>query len=178
MKRLLCAVVYVLALFGGNSLALAQSPTEINAVRQFTQRFYDWYVPIANGEGSTPSDVVAIRSKREDFTEPLRKALAADEAAQAKAKEIVGLDFDPFLNSQDPDKQYKVGKVTSRGGKVFEVEVFGVENGKLASKPSVTAEVIKENGKFRFANFHFGNGGSDDNLRSLLKSLAAERRKH
>jgi hypothetical protein len=45
------------------------------------------------------------------FESGLLAALKEDVAAQAAAKgEIVGLDFDPFLNTQDPAESYEVGQ--------------------------------------------------------------------
>src|SRR4029077_17549131 len=118
-------------------------------VRHFVQNFYDWYAPIARSDRpGPPSDVIAIKSRRSAFTTKLAKALEADEAAQAKVKgDIVGLDFDPFLASQDPGEHYEVGKV-SRTGQVFWAEVHSVVDGKMSPKPDVFAEVLKVDGEY------------------------------
>jgi len=156
------------------SSAVTQRPAaEDLAVLKFVQGFYDWYTPVALGEHSVPADVLALKSRRSDFTVKLARALAADEAAQAKASgEIVGLDFDPFLNSQDPDKRYQVGKIMHTGQR-FLVEIHGVVDGKAVAKPEVVADVVRVGGKYRFENFLYPENGG--NLLSVLKTLAAER---
>jgi hypothetical protein len=68
------------------------------------------------------------------------KGLKEDLAASKKSPgEIVGLDFDPFLNAQDIAERYLVGKITPKGDHYW-VEVFGVWGGRkiriLMSFPS------------------------------------------
>jgi hypothetical protein len=54
-------------------------------------------------DGTDTAWNLAIKTKSSVFSPQLALALKEDSAAQAKAEgEIVGLDFDPFLNSQDP----------------------------------------------------------------------------
>jgi FlaG/FlaF family flagellin (archaellin) len=83
--------------------------------RDFVQRFYDWYVPIAlKDNAGNPSDR-ALRYKSHAFSPELLTQLKEDSTAQAKAKgEIVGLDFDPFLNSQHPGERYTAEKVVGK----------------------------------------------------------------
>jgi hypothetical protein len=54
---------------------------------------------------------IAMEKQGSQFESGLLAALKEDVAAQAAAKgEIVGLDFDPFLNTQDPAESYEVGQ--------------------------------------------------------------------
>ncbi len=99
----------------------------------------------------------------------LVRALKADSAAQARATEgVVGLDFDPFLNTQDPDDHYVVGQ-TTRQGKRSLVEVYSVRSGKRSNKPDVIAELEWQGGLWVFVNFYYPNMRTD--LLSVLKGL-------
>src|SRR5689334_6354600 len=79
----------------------------------FVQKFYNWYVPIALKTTKEPSSDLAIAKRGSLFDPPLLSALKADaEAARNSPGDIVGLDFDPFLNAQDPSKKYVAGDVS------------------------------------------------------------------
>jgi len=70
------------------------------------QAFYDAYLPqFAQGRSR------AFLDDSTTLVSPiLRQALIADyEASAADSTQVVGLDFDPFLNSQDPCPVYRVG---------------------------------------------------------------------
>src|SRR5438128_5333219 len=68
------------------------------------------------------------------------------------------------------------GKVTAKGD-AYLVEVFGICEGKKNKTADVTPEVSFKDGKWVFVNFHYGNGGKEDNLLSILKQLREERAK-
>jgi hypothetical protein len=146
--------------------------------RRFAQAFYDWYVPKALKDHRGPASDLALRYRRTAFSAELVQKLSEDSAAQAKASEIVGLDFDPFLNSQDPSERFVVGGVTRRGDKYF-VEVRGIQSGK-AQENVVPELVLTKTGHWRFANFHYGpsKSSADENLLSILDSLRRERLKN
>jgi hypothetical protein len=98
--------------------------------------------------------------------------LHADAAAAAKAPgEIVGLDFDPFTDSQDPWPKYVVGRVT-KGQGTWRVTLHGVENDRPHDAPDLTAELVREGGRWRFVNFRYPDGSD---LLSILKKLARVR---
>ena len=138
----------------------------------FVQKFYDWYVPIAHKEGDDPSSDRAIAKRGAVFDPPLLRALMDDAEAQRKSSDdIVGLDFDPFLNAQDFDDKYVVGGVTEKDG-VYLVSVYGVRNGKRAAKPDVVAELKAAKGSFQFTNFRYG---PDGDLLGILKLLSDQR---
>lgn len=154
-------------------------PDEKKSCKHFVQEFYNYYIPVAGGNGPTPE--AALEAKKSHFGEDLYRQLKADFDASAKVKdEIVGLDFDPFVNSQDPAPKYVVGEVTERAGR-FKVGVHGVSSdGKKNPQPDVTPELAHRNGKWVFLNFHYGKTSipENENLISILKALAADRKKN
>ena len=140
----------------------------------FVKKFYDWYVPIAlNRNLKEDSSNVAIAKRGALFDPPLLKALKEDvEAARKTPDDIVGLDFDPFLNSQDPDDKYVVGEVSEKDG-LYLVNVYGIRKGKKReAKPNVVAEVKPAKNSFVFTNFLYGDDGD---LVAVLKQLADDR---
>jgi hypothetical protein len=172
VKLLFCCVLLALPV----SLR-AQSGSDASAsdsVKKFVQGFYDWYAPKAVSSSSGPAWNTALKVKGACFSPELGRKLREDSEAQAKAEgEIVGLDFDPFLNGQDPGKHYSVGKVVAKG-ESYLVEVHRVVSGKPEEKPTVTAEVTGKNGQWYFVNFLYPN---DHNLLGVLKALKDDRDK-
>ncbi|HEY3780580.1 MAG TPA: hypothetical protein VGL56_05815 [Fimbriimonadaceae bacterium] len=151
-----------------------QSGTE--SVHKWVQGFYDWYVPAAIKDNSDPGSYIALKKRGSDFSAALVNGLKEDLAASIKSKdEVVGLDFDPFLDSQDPCDHYKVEKISEKGG-MYSVEAYGIREGKEETTASVIAEVAKVNGKFQFKNFVYPEAKSD--LLSVLKQLKADRDKY
>ena len=144
----------------------AQTPDEAKSLQQFVQAFYDWYVPIANKPTNGPSFHIALKQRPELFNPELLKALQADLNSQAKSPgEIVGVDWDPFLNAQDPEQQYKVGSIQqSRAG--FWVNIHAINSGEMSKIANVIAEVSKVDGHWIFNNFRSPRGID------LLSSLA------
>ena len=136
---------------------------------QFVQAFYDWYVPIALRNSRNPAWYVVLTDRARLLDSNLVRELKADSAEQAKATEgVVGLDFDPFLNTQDPDDHYVVGKTTRQGKSSF-VDVYSVRSGKRSDKPDVIAELTRQGTSWVFVNFHYPNIRTD--LLSTLKGL-------
>jgi hypothetical protein len=169
----------VIVIFSGQAMAQtpAQKP-ETAACRKFTQEFYDWYVPITKKRMQQPASNLAIQRKPEAFSPGLLKALKIDAEASARVKDdIVGLDFDPFLSSQDPSSRYEARAVTWQGEKCS-VEVWGVSSTGASAKsrkPDAVAEVAFVRGHWEFQNFRYPELGSD--LVSVLVELEKERRK-
>jgi len=147
--------------------------------RKFVRDFYDWYTPIANSKTDINASDIAIRERAKDFAPDLLAALQDDSRAQAdNPGMIVGLDYDPFLNSQDPAAHYSIGRVIPRGN-AFWVEVFEESHGKKAPKPSIVPEVKIDSGKCVFVNFHNSviPGKEEVDLLSWLKTLKKQREK-
>lgn len=150
-----------------------------SSCRKFTQEFYDWYAPLV--QDISPASVsVAQRKIRERETEVLSprlfRALRADNEAQERAKgELVGLDFDPFVGSQDPAEHYEIRKTHLHGNRCS-VEIWRSSPNDTAAKsdkPDGVAQLINEASRWRFVNFQYPQLNSD--LLSTLAELAKER---
>ena len=147
--------------------------------RKFVQAFYDWYLSkeAASGNLSTPSMDAVLKRKANVLSPELYQRLKADRDAEEDCPgEICGLDFDPFLNSQDPSAHFKAASVTHRGSSYW-VDVYGTESAKR--REHVIPELIQQNGHWIFVNFHYGkNKWTDDSsLLRTLKDLQADREK-
>ena len=161
------------------SLMRAQTqiePKTSESVREFVQNFYDWY---ASGvlKATRKGREFKWKTRASDLDPALLRALNEDEDAQAKVpEEVVGMDFDPFLSSQDPCVPYKVRDITQKGAHYF-AEIDAECKDVLAERPTVTAEVAKKNGRWVFLNFHYPDpkpSGSD--LLNILKELRDSRK--
>jgi hypothetical protein len=155
--------------------AEAENPKDVQkSCRNFVQKFYNWYLPAPYGEPRTGRDADAALRQR--FLSPeLFRDLKIDYDAQAKVTgEIVGLDFDPFLNAQNTWERCVIGKITHKKDSYW-VEVFGFWDGKKSAKPDVVPELVLKNGKWRFVNFHYEKELPHYDLKNVLKDLRKER---
>ncbi|RSK47495.1 hypothetical protein EI291_14650 [Hymenobacter rigui] len=168
--RLLLSSWLLLLPFAGQAQQAGVAETA-SSVRTFVQAFYGWYLPKASTGGAGRTWQTALEKKANCFSPELRRRLRADAAAQAKvAHDLVGLDFDPFLNSQDPDPYYRVGKVV-RKGQTYMVEIRRVVPG-TAGQRAVLAEVGGTARQWYFVNFRYPEG---PDLLTLLKTLEKSR---
>jgi hypothetical protein len=159
------------------------SQDALKSVRKFVQEFYEWYVPKAP-DLCTNSLELALKHRSYVFSIELFKALKEDSDAQARAREIVGLDFDPFLDTQDPCDRYELRGIT-RKGNTYLVEVFGVYPVRPSDRPDempdVIAEVARRNGHWVFTNFLYPPVAKQfpdsSNLLAILKLLREDRRR-
>ena len=154
---------------------------ERESINSFVQSFYDWYVPKALSDSSVPTPDLALKQRSSVFGPHLAAALREDYAAQpAYPGEIVGLDFDPFLNTQDPCEHYEVGTISHRGH-TYSVEVHAICAGKKSTVPDVVAELLLDGTGWEFINFRYPNlikqYPNSVNLLSILKILREERSK-
>lgn len=139
------------------------------SVSSFVQRFYEWYVPVALKDHKGPAWNEVLTHKPALLGTALARALRADMQAQAQARgEIAGLDFDPFLNAQDPCDRYEVGKATRIDHK-YKVEIYGMCRGVRNEKPDVVAELAPKGSSWTFANFYYPRSNSD--LLTVLRRL-------
>ena len=140
----------------------------------FVQRFYDWYLAhISDPDG--PGFEVALKHRPRAFSKRLTDALRADLRASARVRdEVVGLDFDPFLGSQDPDPRYQVGDVR-RVGVAWLAQVHAVRGGRRSPRPDVTAEVARGPDGWLFVNFRYPEG---HDLLATLAELKRSRRRN
>lgn len=167
MFRTFClTVIFVLASFVSMKLTSAQTPS--SSAQAFVAEFYSWYGPQALQDHAEPTWRVALKTKEGHFDPLLVRLLQSDSAAQDKCEDLVGLDFDPFLNSQDPAQHYDVGEVKHEGD-VYIAPVYSVQSGQRSSKPDVRASIERKNGRWMFVNFYYPSGGD------LLTTLRAPR---
>jgi len=184
--RIIKTHVVVLIMIVSASHLTAQSPPTASTQEgcaQFVQQFYDWYLAKAKALTNDPSQEsafeVTLREKKSSFTSALAQALKDDlEASKKSPGEIVGLDFDPFLNGQDTAEKYVAGKVRPKANHYY-VDVFGVWEGKKNPKPDVVPELALVDGKWIFTNFHYGKSDipANENLISILQQLKKDREK-
>lgn len=166
-------------LVGAFSFAFAAKATadDSSSCRTFVQSFYNWYVVKSKNSNavSAPLDV-ALRTRAADFSAELSRRLKEDTEASAKSPgEVVGLDFDPILNSQEEATPYKAEKVSFKGND-FLVDVFAIKNGKKSAAPVVQPELSHIGGKWQFVNFHYKIDKKDDDLLNVLKILRDDRK--
>jgi hypothetical protein len=152
----------------------------VESVRSFVDEFYRWYVPKTLKPQSGPAWNLILKYRSTSLSPDLLQALKEDSDAQAKASGvIVGLDFDPFLNTQDPCEHYEVGEIVQKE-QIYQASVLGVCSGKKNEKPDVIAQVEKRNGRWIFVNFAYPNLEKEypnsANLLETLKALREERK--
>jgi Protein of unknown function (DUF3828) len=165
--RIIPTVLLLMAIPG-----VARSPKAQESPLKFVQDFYTWYAPMTSKGHQEPAFTTALKLKGSLFSAELVSALSEDASAQEQAKgEIVGIDWDPFVNSQDPESRYVVGKIRQKGDRFF-ADIHGVRAGKKRSEPDVTAELMKVKSHWVFVNFHSRDTGD---LLSVLNTLSNER---
>ena len=178
-------VVVLIMIVSAAHLTAQSAPTASppKGCAEFVQQFYDWYLAKAKALTNDPSQEsafeVTLREKKSSFTSALAQALKDDlEASKKSPGEIVGLDFDPFLNGQDTAEKYVAGEVRPKANHYY-VDVFGVWEGKKNPKPDVVPELALVDGKWIFTNFHYGKSDIpvNENLISVLQQLKKDRDK-
>jgi hypothetical protein len=137
----------------------------------FVQAFYDWYVPKTQERHPVATWELAMNDKGSAFSTELLTALREDAEARAKAPqgELVGLDADPLLASQDPYPRYELDDVMIERDRCL-VGVYGVQSGDRRPKPDVVAELATKDGRWHFINFHYEGNVGDSNLLNTLKA--------
>jgi len=144
-----------------------------NSCQNFVQNFYDWYVPATLDESGILASNVAIKEKEYKF-DPILLGLLKEESKKhfKKNGDISGLDFDPFLATQDPYPKYNVLKATIKNDICFaEIEAMSLSG--VWKGVSVVVELKFNEGEWRFKNFHYGRtkDKADENLIDLLKEI-------
>lgn len=169
-------VLFILLAISTLSPSLAQA-LDTHEVLGFVKDFYQTYNRDRSPSNQAPTFRYIFSLKKKSFSEELIKAIEEDLQAQDKASgKSVGLDFDPFIHSQDPGASYKVGQVEERSG-TFKVAIHEVREGKISKKPNVWARLTRENNHWVFSNFHYDakEMPEQENLLSVLKILKTER---
>src|SRR5690348_509159 len=174
MKSLIASSLILIAVATAAPVHAANpgTGTDGDAAKKFVQDFYTWYLQEEKKDRKEDLSTFAFRTKPQWFSKEIVRGLKEDEAAAEKSPgEIVGLDFDPFLNAQDVCEPYKTGAVTADGNS-YRVEIFGSCPEPNSKQPDVIAAVEKRNGAWVFVDFLYpGNG----DLFSVLQELKKER---
>jgi hypothetical protein len=160
------AVLLTLILAGASAARGAAPPRSAKA---FVADFYTWY---ENG-GHARGTAAALRQRKTAFAPELHRALLADYRASAKnADEVVGLDFDPFLNTQEDSPALIVGEAEAKGDTQW---VPLVDPGDKMTR--LTVEVACGAAGCHIVNLHYPDptGSGNDNLVAILKVLAHDR---
>jgi hypothetical protein len=145
--------------------------TGSTAARAFVQSFYDWYVPIANKDNSGPAWYSVLDRRPFVLSDSLRNAMQNDREQASKAVgEIAGLDFDPFLASQDPCERYVAGD-SINAGPIYHVPVYGICGKTRREKPDLVADVVRHDTVWTFADFRYPNA-HDGQLTRILKRMS------
>lgn len=166
----------ILTLPGSSQAPSKPSMNDEASCRRFVEEFYAWYLHrVLKDRAGRGSDFV-LREKSSALSGELQKLLKEDSTAQSKADEIVGLDFDPFLASQDPADRYVLGKVVPKGSRYW-IDAYGVSDGKQRAQPDVLVELMRAEGRWIVVNFHYPRLGQKENLLAILKTLALKRNK-
>ena len=168
--------------------------------RATVQKFYDWRASLnvdmfcSNSLKGTHASQEAINDQEEEcriasayrnaeklslnqvLSPKLVHYLGREEAVQAK-EEDPGLDFDPYLNTQDPSPKLIVDSVRVNGNRCDAV-VHGSNQGER--REEVMPELSKRNGRWIFENFHYkfdyhnGKPPQDDDLIHMLREYVGE----
>ena len=174
-RPLLCALATVLALSTLTaSSARAQRPeTATPAARTFVERFITRYNGQFKETPDRPADWNPLTLIERSLTPDLVRALEEDRAAAAANQdEIVGLDFDPFTNSQDPCETYAAGRTAQRADTTM-VEIVGQCHGQNPLIPDAVYLLVRSGGEFKIADIVYPQGGS---LHGVLRELARMRK--
>ncbi len=169
-----------------SSQAVVQQPEQTRletgqekSCSEFVQGFYDWYFGRLNRISSQTNAASTIdgvlQRKPMILTEQLARLLKEDAEVTAKSPgEIVGLDFDPFINAQDWEGKYAVQSVISKGNNC-RASVWGTDAG--AKREIVDPELSFINGQWVFVNFHYPGNSSphDENLIDILIGFRNDR---
>jgi hypothetical protein len=172
MKFILTGFICLLLITPHTSAQTNSDQDASASVRSFVQDFYNWYIPLAMRRNSKPDYSIAIWMKPKLFSPELVHKLHEDAKAQAKADEIVGLDFDPFLASQYPDENYKIGIINKKNDSYWVDIDYAPPEEKVAL--ALTAEVRQQDGQWYFNDFRYPDGQT---LLQLLQTLKKEREK-
>ena len=147
------------------TLGVAAPDPAAQSAARFVQGFYAWYKQMGEQYATAVHDSPGF------FSPALLSAMQLDLAAQrSHPNEVSGLDWDPFLATQDPCDPYQVTGTTRRGDTIL-VAVNGMCTGREPRpQQDVIAEVRSVGGRWLFADFrHVDDHGS------LLQDLKALR---
>jgi len=140
-----------LALTGIIAPSHAQTPVAGEpSCRSFVQKFYDgyWnqYLPkMKDPNFSLPGTDAVLRARPPVLSQELIALIVKDEKRSKETGDVGNLDFDPFLNSQDPQGRYLVTKVI----------IADATCKATISRAHTVAELKPSGASWIFVNFHY-----------------------
>lgn len=147
------------------------------AAHRFAQEFYDWYTPLGPRPGG-PSWFLLLSGRTFRLEADLVAALRSDSIARNDARQFrETLNFDPFLDSQDPCPRYAVSEVRRIGAK-YRVKVKPVCANAIAQSYQTgepVLEIVSESGVWTISDVFYSDsatlkrtlcGYAKDDLRS------------
>jgi hypothetical protein len=147
--------------------------TSHDDAKRFVERFLATYNNQFDQDEERTADWDPVRAVASFLTPQLARALAEDRAAaEANTEEIVGLDFDPFSNSQDPCDTYRTGRAAQWGDSVI-VEILGDCHGQIPLIPDAVYLLVRIGNDFAIADIAYPQGAS---LMRILQYLAEQRK--
>lgn len=174
VRSTLLAVLFAVALPVGAQQSAPAQPAGSAEAKRFVEVFIERYYGQFKEDANRPENWDPVAIVRRALTRELAEALAADRAAAvANQEEIVGLDFDPFSNSQDPCETYKTGRVAQRADTLM-VELLGECHGQIPLIPDAVYLLVRVNRELAIADIAYPQGGS---LRNVLRQLDEMRRR-
>ena len=160
------AAVFSASVIAAPTVASAANPSASAVVtmaseagaRAFVQGFYDWYagrmLAASKSKSSKGFDFIdGIHGRPDSFSLELKRLLDEDYAASRKCpSEVVGLDWDPFLETQDTPGAYVVGQVekTAQG---FRMSIDDRKIPKGERNPVAQADVAFVGRHWMFVDF-------------------------
>jgi len=145
--------MFFAAILGFPKTLRPQNAADEQSCRTFVQKFYDWYWNQFADKANDPNfdshklhtyhEIARLRPAV--LSPELIRLIRRDEKLQEEAKGIANLDFDPFLNTQDPEGKYLIDSATVVNGQCR----VHIERGHL------DAELKRSGSAWVFTNFHY-----------------------
>lgn len=119
---------------------------------KFVSGVYAAYLPRSERSGIGALDSL-MHEQPQWFSDSLRAGWQRDVSRRRENPgEIVGLDFDPLLASQDPCEDYETGSVTHVDS-LIRVDIHAVCQGVRSADAVLVAEVVLRDTQWQFTNF-------------------------
>ena len=167
-RRVLWIVLF--SVIGVMDAAAQSAPALDSSAKHVVQEFYDWYVPRAAKANGTNLIMSAARRRALPFDAELLRWLWIDSIAQTRAPkgELDGLDWDPYLDSQDPCRRYRATGV-SRRGTTYDVEVRGSGGCPPNDTVDVVVRLMPRPAGWTVVDFRYPRRPADDLIGDLKR---------
>ena len=171
MRLIRFTIGAILVCVGAPMHAQQRAANKADSARRVVQTFYDWYVPRAANPRGRDMIMAAATHGPVRLGPELSHWLRIDSTARARSKdEVNGLDGDPYLNAQDPCKEYTAQPSTAVPGGTFMVPVLGRGGCAPHETPDVFVELAHRPGGWMILEFRDPNRKNEGTI-PLLKRL-------